>query len=164
MNRKDELKSVIEKARSELREIEEAESAKVNQALVGKFFKFRNSYSCPKPNEYRWLYMAVTGLSDEGNLLTWNFSKDIYGKIEVDQLSPSVSSGYIEIKAKEFYKAYEILMAELNARNPTKPAPDAGKAADISGSFYASNFIQLRRLVLARPAQVRQAVRPLSCK
>ena len=123
MNRKDELKSIVEKARSELREIEEAESAKVNQALVGKFFKFRNSYSCPEPHEYWWLYMAVTGLSDEGNPLTWNFSKDIYGKIdvEVDQLPPpSVSSGYIEIKAKEFYKAYESLMAELNARNTTK--------------------------------------------
>ena len=131
MNRKDELKSIVEKARSELREIEEAESAKVNQALVGKFFKFRNSYSCPKPNEYWWLYMAVTGLSDEGNPLTWNFSKDIYGKIEVevDQLRPSVSSGYIEIKAKEFYKAYESLMAELNARNPTKHAPDVAKVA-----------------------------------
>jgi hypothetical protein len=133
MNRKDELKSIVEKARSELREIEEAESAKVNQALVGKFFKFRNSYS--KPNEYWWLYMAVTGLSDEGNPLTWNFSKDIYGKIEVevDQLRLLVSSGYIEIKAKEFYRAYESLMAELNARNPTKHAPDVAKAAAQKG-------------------------------
>ena len=55
------------------------------------------------------------------------------------------------------------LREELMSRL-TKRAPDAGKSADISGSFYASNFIQLRRLVLARPAQVRQAVRPLSCK
>lgn len=57
-------------------------------------------------------------------------------EVEVDQLRPSVSSGYIEIKAKEFYKAYESLMAELNARNPTQHAPDVAKAAAQKGVLH----------------------------
>ena len=131
MNRKDELKSAIEKARSELREIEETENMKASKALVGKFFKYRNSYSCPKPNEYWWLYTTVTGVTEEGNPLAWNFQKDIYGKVEVesDMFRPSLSAGYTEISAQEFWKAYDEIMFELNARRPTKRAADARKSA-----------------------------------
>lgn len=129
MNRKDELKSVVEKARAELREIEEAENMKASKALVGKFFKYRNSYSCPKPDEYWWLYTAVIGVTDEGNPRAWNFQKDIYGKVEVeeDMFRPSLSAGYTEISEQEFWKAYDGIMFELNSRRPTKRAGDGRK-------------------------------------
>lgn len=143
MNRKDELKSAIEKARSELREIEETENMKASKALVGKFFKYRNSYSCPKPNEYWWLYTTVTGVTEEGNPLAWNFQKDIYGKVEVesDMFRPSLSSGYTEISAQEFWKAYDSIMFELNARRPTKRAPDGAKRAAKSGSISGKRSV-----------------------
>lgn len=135
MNRKDELKSAIEKARAELREIEETENMKASKALVGKFFKYRNSYSCPKPDEYWWLYTAVIGVTDEGNPRAWNFQKDIYGKVEVeeDMFRPSLSAGYTEITEQEFWKAYDGIMFELNARRPTKHAPDVAKAVAQKG-------------------------------
>jgi hypothetical protein len=122
MNRKDELKSVIDKARSELREIEDVESAKKNKAFVGKLFKCRNSCSCPEPNEYWWRYLAVTGMSEDGNLETWNFQKDHLGQIEIEQniLRPDVSDNYIEIRPAEFWKAYDGLLTELNSRTPSK--------------------------------------------
>ena len=123
MNRKDELKSIVEKARSELREIEEAESAKVNLALVGKFFKYRNRYSS---DDSWWLYTTVTSVTESGNPLAWNFQKDCYGKVEVeeDMFRPSLSDGYTEISEQEFWKAYDGIMFELNARRPTKRAAD----------------------------------------
>lgn len=123
MNRKDELKSAIEKARSELRKIEEAESAETNKALVGKFFKYRNRYSS---DDSWWLYTTVTSVTKEGNPLAWNFQKDCYG-IEVekeDMFRPSLSDGYTEISEQEFWKAYDGIMFELNARRPTTRAAD----------------------------------------
>ena len=118
MNRKDELKSAIEKARYELRKIEETESAESNKALVGKFFKYRNRYSS---DDSWWLYTTVTGITKEGNPLAWNFQQDCYGKVEVesDMFRPSLSDGYTEISEQEFWKAYDSIMFELNARRPT---------------------------------------------
>ena len=132
MNRKDELKSTIEKARSELRKIEEAESAESNKALVGKFFKYRNRYSS---DDSWWLYTTVTGVTKEGNPLAWNFQQDCYGKVEVesDMFRPSLSAGYTEITEQEFWNAYDGIMFELNARRPTKRAPDVAKAAAQKG-------------------------------
>lgn len=123
MNRKDELKSEIEKARSELRKIEEAESAESNKALVGKFFKYRNRYSS---DDSWWLYTTVTGITKEGNPLAWNFQQDCYGKVEVesDMFRPSLSAGYTEISEQEFWNAYDGIMFELNARRPTTRAAD----------------------------------------
>ncbi len=142
MNRKDELKSIIDKARSELREIEDVESAKKNKAFVGKFFKYRNSYSCPEPNEYWWLYLAVTGMSEDGNLETWNFQKDHLGQIEIEQniLKPDVSDNYVEIRPTEFWKAYDGLLAELNSRTPNKACSGfaAGRVKN-KGSVKAAN-------------------------
>ena len=115
MKRKNELKRTIEKARAELRKIEETESAKVNKALVGRYFKYLNRYS--SDNSW-WLYVTVTGLSEGGQPLSWNFQKDCYGKIEVesDMFRPSLAAGYIEITAGDFWEAYEDILSELNAR------------------------------------------------
>lgn len=128
MNRKDELKSAIEKAKAELRVIEEAENAEVNKTFVGKFFKYRNRYSS---DESWWLYTTVIEISKDGEPLSFNFQKDCYGRIEFenDRFRPSLSAGYTEITEQEFWKAYDSIMFELNARRPTKRVPDAGKSA-----------------------------------
>lgn len=119
MNRKDELKFIIEKARLELSELEANERLKGNQSFVGKFFKYRNCYSCPKEDEYWWLYIAINQVSDDGALLSWNFQKDIYGRIEIqeDRIYLPLDR-YIEISEKEFREAYYNLIQEINVRSP----------------------------------------------
>ena len=115
MKRKDELNRIIKKAQEELHKINDAEAAKANKTLVGKFFKYRNRDSS---EDSWWLYTAVTGITDNGYPIAWNFEKDCYGKIEVEsaRFTPSLLGGYIEITEKEFMKAYDDILAELNAR------------------------------------------------
>lgn len=114
--RKAELKDIIKKARDELSDIETAEQAQANQHLVGKCFKYRNSYSCPKPDEYWWLYSIVTGL-DEGELIVWSFQDDRRGRIEIttDLIGPTIGMNYIEIPPSEFWRAWALLNLKLNS-------------------------------------------------
>ena len=118
MNKKDKLKSVISKARFELSQIEEAESVKFCQTLVGRFFKFKNSYSS---DDNWWLYTTVTGVNGSGEAICWSFQKDIYGQVEVEDgiFRSFLGSGNIEIPEKEFWKEYSSIMEELSSRIPT---------------------------------------------
>jgi len=49
-------------------------------------------------------------------------------------------------------------------RLPTQPAPDAWESARLRRLLQARSFIHISILIHARQAQVRQTVRPLSCK
>lgn len=52
--------------------------------LVGKCFKYRNSYSCPeKPSDYWWLYRHVIGVTTDSNLMVHQFQTDTYGELTV---------------------------------------------------------------------------------
>jgi hypothetical protein len=113
MNRKIELQKTIAKARQELDEILDAEYELGVKNLVGKFFKFRNSYSGDK--DPWWLFLYVYRLN-EGSADGWSFQKDCYGKIDFDtEKYFRLLSGYIEIDAKEFWEEYDKIMAELKA-------------------------------------------------
>jgi hypothetical protein len=118
MKRKDELLKIIKTARQELDEIETRERVQENKRLVGKYAKYRNCYSCPKPDEYWWMYLAVTGITEDGTLRGWSFQTDINGKVEVETRPYITLSGYEEISAKEFYAAYGEMMEKLSVFSP----------------------------------------------
>ena len=120
MTREDELKAILRKARDELYGIEGAKKAKTNAKFVGKFYKYRNCYSCPKsPEDYWWYYVAVTNMANDGVLMGWSFQKDQYGKIDIGINEPhhvAEGNGYHKITKREFYEAYGKTIEELQAR------------------------------------------------
>lgn len=74
---------------------------------VGRFFKYRNCYSCPvDESEYWWLYAQATVADDWGNLTGWGFQTDKDGKVEIDrQVTLYIGNGWNEITAAEFWAA-----------------------------------------------------------
>ncbi len=79
MDRKKELDTILRKARTELNRIEEAERDAENRALIGKCFKYRNSYS---EGQKWWLYQRVVSVKG-GMVNIFGFETDIRGKIEI---------------------------------------------------------------------------------
>ncbi|MGB1226239.1 MAG: hypothetical protein ACPHCN_19145, partial [Mycobacterium sp.] len=54
------LQSLLRDAQKELSELREEERREENDDLVGRFFVYRNCYSCPDgPEDYWNLYTAV---------------------------------------------------------------------------------------------------------
>jgi len=85
MNRLKELKAEARRIGEQIDEIETAARRETNNKKVGRYFKTRNSYSCPeKPSDYWWLYAKCTRMNDDGFLYAFNFQTDRYGKMEVE--------------------------------------------------------------------------------
>jgi len=110
------LEKVIQKAREELYEIEKKQTQKRNAALVGKCFKFLNSYG--GGNDEWWTHEKVLG-AEGMMLLVFRFETDCYGKISIepyDQTSvvPYADNGYIEITPDQFHAEWQKLLAGLN--------------------------------------------------
>jgi hypothetical protein len=117
-DRKAELEKQISVLRGELNRIKEAEADKAYSALVGKFFKAKNHYSCPeKPSDYWWIYVKVLGVSG-GGLSCTSFQTDKNGEVNVrpDAFYMSVSlESYIEIPEKEYERAFCKMLSRLEA-------------------------------------------------
>jgi hypothetical protein len=120
-NRKAELDGIIRNARAELDEIVEKERRVKGQALVGKCYRYRNSYSCPqKESDYWWLYMIVLGVTD-GALICFKFQRDSEQKIEIEpdtrvplSIEGELSDSYEEIERGLFSVAWEGVLASIN--------------------------------------------------
>lgn len=90
--------------------IHDAEDRRIeeeNQKLLGRFFKYSNSYSCPEgPQDRWWLYAHVIGATG-GTVEMERFQTDKYGKIEVEPRYTGFGflSGYEEITEAEYRKA-----------------------------------------------------------
>lgn len=117
MNLKDELNKIIDEAREELKRIDDAENLEKGFAFVGKFFKYKNSYSCPKTEaDYWWLYLAVIAV-EKGSLITRQFEVDCNGKAEVwveTSIGIGFSEGYQEITKDEYLAAWLDVRNRLN--------------------------------------------------
>ncbi len=116
MNRLEELDQEIRLKYQERDNIRARELAEKNSKVIGKYFKGRNSYSCPKPDEYWYEYYYVQYLDENtGEPLVLNFSKDCNGKIEIQNiLFPSnVLSSYIQIEKYEFEKEWQKFLSEI---------------------------------------------------
>ncbi len=120
--RESELVEAIEKARDELSKIRSAAHAKQNMELIGRCFKYRNSYSLPEgPGDYWWMFCKVTGVEGDA-LLILEFQTDKYGETSIKKDSRNLglemshlseSSNYIPIGNDEFQAEWDSLIGRL---------------------------------------------------
>lgn len=112
------LRKIAAQARDELLEIEERRRAKELRAHVGKCFRYRNSYSCPsEPSDYWYVYRKALFL-DGAALSCLEFEKDKYGEWKIhNNTVHSGMFGWQEISAKEFKKAWDECVAEIQSYN-----------------------------------------------
>lgn len=118
--RRQKLEQQIRKLREELWTIERADSDKANTPLVGKAFKYRNSYGS---GEW-WLFALVTEAS-KGSLKGWRFEKAGDGQITTrfdDFLSCFPGDNWHEIPRTEFIAAWSELLCELETESNSKLA------------------------------------------
>jgi hypothetical protein len=123
-----------EQLQKELARIEQLERKQIidkNYPIIkkkyeGKYFKYRNCYSCPaKPSDYWWLYVKVVEIKPSdiydtrGNGITseyrgYSFQKDKYGQITIQNERKSYIHGLgKEITEMEFKKAWKNIIATL---------------------------------------------------
>lgn len=85
-----------------------------NLKLIGKCYKFRNSYS---QSEKWWLYIKIVGIEKDGDLIIHKFQKDNYGRIEIESETTwsdfEGDNDYIPISEKEYKKATDLLLQEM---------------------------------------------------
>lgn len=78
----------LKKLREEIYQLED-EEREINQypralKLVGRFFKYRNCYSCPKTeSDFWWLYRLITSVNPNGTLEYIEFDTDSSGKLSL---------------------------------------------------------------------------------
>jgi hypothetical protein len=116
MNRLDELRKQSYKIQREITELLEAERMENGKHLIGRYFKFINSYSMPQtPEDYWWLYAHVYK-QENSNLISYEFEKDSDGKVRINPdkitLAPVLET-WVEITEDEFREAFNKLMNEL---------------------------------------------------
>ena len=116
MNRKQELEAMIGGLYAELNAIKSAESDAENAALLGKCFRMRNSYSCPKSDADRWwFYCRVVQVAD-GSLKALTFQNDNQGRITIEDrthFSALSLADYEEISDAQFLKAWDSFLSDI---------------------------------------------------
>jgi hypothetical protein len=101
--------------------IQDMEREERNLALVGKFFRYRNNFSCPeKPSDYWWLYVHVLRMEKGGHLIAHQFQTDSHGSITIvfKNYYSGISSGYNEIEQRVFVLAWKKLQARISSYRP----------------------------------------------
>lgn len=101
------------KARNELDDLESRNKDKQNKKLIGKCYRYRNSYSS---GDSWWLYAKITGVKD-GWLNGWKFEKTTADRIEIWDTTIHRVDEYQEITKEEFNQAWNELLNELNSMN-----------------------------------------------
>jgi hypothetical protein len=114
MNKKIELQQIIDNARNELFVIEDEERHRVNSNFISKYYKYRNSYSCPKENEYWWIYQKIVDVDRHGILYSLQFQKDIFGEIRINSHEHTYMTNWIEITKEEFLEEFKKIVDEIN--------------------------------------------------
>ena len=110
---KEQLQATINEARRKLSGIEYREAKERVAPLVGKCFRYRNSYSVPqKPSDYWWLYVKIIGTRG-ASAITFEFQTDKDGKLFIEpslehyNRFPSADRGYQSISSTEFNRAWQ---------------------------------------------------------
>lgn len=105
--KKNKLQQTIVRARDELSAIEGRERTAKNRKYLGKFYKLRNHYSCPRDESDYWnLYIKITGMTQHGNIESVRFQTDKQGRMEFDKSSMlDIYDEIIEISEKEYQQA-----------------------------------------------------------
>jgi hypothetical protein len=117
----EELRATMEQAHRELQDIEQAENEKRATALVGRAFKYRNSYSLPQSDaNYWWMYAIVTG-QDGGVPMGLTFQRDKDGLVTIEHdarvraMWPGRESGWTECTHAEARHEWEKIQAQVRA-------------------------------------------------
>ena len=124
MERKEELNKQIEALNNvlnplleESREIESNEQREINKKLIGKCFKYENSYGF---GDKWWLYTYIIGVSESSDTLTvLTVQDDKGGVVEIKKETRMASSYYkgnseIPITFKEFKKQFDKTLKKLS--------------------------------------------------
>lgn len=108
------MRAKIKPLVEELNILERQKKEEENSKLVGKYFKYRNSYSCPESDKDRWwIYRHVISMNDN-ELSGVTFGTDMYGKVEIERGAiPSYLTGWTEIEEAEYLEAWEGLISDI---------------------------------------------------
>lgn len=105
--------------REKIDKIEAADLREQASKLVGKCFRYRNCYSCPKSDaDYWWVYQRVIRSTKQGYLILFSFQVDQYGRFEIEPLarrSPRLHLGE-QITLKQFQHAWKVTASMVNHR------------------------------------------------
>lgn len=130
MATKKQLQATMRKAQAELWEIERKERIKALRSRVGKCFKYRNCYSCPKDESERWwLYAAVLSIDKDGYLETIQFQTDKDGRLDIkrDTQFGDMAGNWFLISRHEFDAALADFLADAGQlAHATGYSEDAG--------------------------------------
>lgn len=84
MTEREKLQAERRRIHAALEQLDQADALEHSRALVGRYFKYRNSYSCPqKASDYWWLYARTDRLDRAGTLHGVTFQIDSRGEITV---------------------------------------------------------------------------------
>jgi len=110
--REAELRATMSAARKELNAIRDKRKEESNKPLLGKCFKFHNSFGAGEPRW--WLYTIVTKTST--SLGVFRFQTDCYGDIRIEDKSWWSGPGaYTPISREEFDEAWAKLLDKINS-------------------------------------------------
>ncbi len=106
-----ELRVIIKEARLQLNKIEDEQRQTRNAALVGKCFKYRNSYI---GSEEWWRYSRVVGIK-HFFLIVFSFETDCHGRITIGPSDEAfdILPNSEEISAREFKREWKNLMDRM---------------------------------------------------
>jgi len=117
------------------RRAEEAAKRAEAMVLVGRYFRYRNSYSS---GGKWWMYFAPTGAGYGGSSTGWTFERTSNGEVMINLKASAYlhgggdGTGYIEITAAEFWRAAASLRSSLVAQL-TRPKPRSRRSRASGG-------------------------------
>lgn len=91
------LQQRIRKLQDELQKVDDRRVAKKNKKVLGKFFRVRNSYSCPQSEADYWYEYVMPIRQASSMLYGLKFSTDSHGEITI---CPDTHISHIFTKAE----------------------------------------------------------------
>jgi hypothetical protein len=117
----EELQQQFDEARHALEQIEKQARNEANEKLIGKCYRYRNSYGS---GDKWWLYKIVTGIGDYWPIGT-SFQKTSNGTLEIreKETMPGLPESYEEISRDEYNKQWRAFCADFLGTNhdPLEP-------------------------------------------
>ena len=107
----EQLRKIASEAAAKAWAAEAKERDAANRAVIGKTFKFSNSYGS---GSRWWLYTRVTDVKD-GNIVAFQFETDSLGEIHIkpSTIRMQISDGYLPIKKSEFDRAWKAVARKI---------------------------------------------------
>lgn len=108
--------SKLNSIRNQISKIENEEMLPAyKKKYEGKYFKYKNCYSCPKDESERWwMYVKIEKVTQLRWMQGFTFQTDKDGKVTIEQeRALSESSCQVAITKKEFDAAYKRMLKRI---------------------------------------------------